>query len=629
MARDQVPLGRERELARARRRFLDTAGKRVLFVHGPGGIGKSTFARAVAAEASMAGFEVWSRAGADLAASTEPLEQIVARLDDPDRPQLLVVDGCEDLDALVGLLRHRVASRLGAAHRLIVVSRERPEAQWHGTRWDPAVLAVDVSALDVGAAATLARTYGVDPDAARRIAVWSGGLPLAVVLAADLVASGDLEIAGLGRDPALGAVLLDHLLGRRMEASRRRVLATAAIAGAVDDRLLRAVLPEVGDGEAWLRGLPYAVATGSRVRLHDTVAAVITRALASTAPDEDVELRRRLADSYLRRALAGDPSGIVALGTLVRDETLAWGLGGAAGRDVQATQARPDEADRLLAQAGLDPEREASTRRWFAEAPEYVVVSRWADGTPAGFGIVCTTRRRPGWAPRDPVLGPWLAAAEREYPGQIAFLARDVVDFGGPADAVSGPMAAGYPRVMLSFGAENPVATYATGGHKPSTGTGTEPWLAAMGYRPHPDLGAGAPVDRCWIADHGAGGIAGDTWRVVLRDLGITPPPALPVPDLAHVRALLRGWRDPTVLAASPLGHGTSTAERARRTRARVLQAVAEVDAADELLGQVLRRTFLDADAGVATALRELPLSRATYYRRLKEAVAQVTAWLT
>jgi hypothetical protein len=102
------------------------------------------------------------------------------------------------------------------------------------------------------------------------------------------------------------------------------VIAVAAIARAVDARLLAAVLPGTdGDrAEASLRTLSVARRVGTRVTLAGDVRAAVRATLLAENRWREHELRRRLADHLYARAALGEQRLSLDLAELIDDETL-------------------------------------------------------------------------------------------------------------------------------------------------------------------------------------------------------------------------------------------------------------------------------------------------------------------
>jgi hypothetical protein len=155
-----------------------------------------------------------------------------------------------------------------------------------------------------------------------------------------------------------------------------------------------------------------------------------------------------------------------------------------------------------------------------------------------------------------------------------------------------------------------------------------------VGAQREPELDAhvGGRVVQCHVLDHGPGGLIGLIRDQVHREAGrvIAASPSRQA-SADDVRDALRRVHEPTALAASPLARGTEPAERATSVRELLDRAVADAfgeGAEEELLRRVLRRGYLDEDAAHELAMRECHVSRATYYRRLREASDRVAEWV-
>jgi hypothetical protein len=630
-------VGRQHELARLED-LLDGDGSdtRVLLVHGPGGIGKTSLLDAYAARAGVLGWCVHRWTADQLVefdVDVDELGDIAAR---PGR-QLLLVDGCDDMAATWRQLRVRVGDRLAAGNRLVVASRQPPEDSWHTFGWDRTATAVGLEALADDDADDLVRRRGLDDELGRkRVLAWAGGHPLALALGADVVRSESAGSPRLELDPDVGGVVVKHLLGGRAHGASHRVLAAAAFAPELDEAAIVAAVPDVDPrwAEGWLRDLSFVKPHGSRLRIHDSVREVVAASYAATEPEAALSIRRNLADHYLRRGLAGEPRALIDISGLVRDPTLRYGLGQEQGRRTQATGARSEEYDELMELSGYGPHQAESVRRWFEEAPEHIVVARGPGGELVGWVLAATLSRHPAWVSEDPVLGTWFEYAREAHPGGDAFFPRDLVDLGNTAAPVPATIAWGHAWFVQRMGISRERYCYAAARTRPPPGGMQGAWLQATGHRQIPELtvGVGDEATECWFTDHGDGGLAALIWRVVYDDMGLAPPDELPLPDLeAAVRDALRGYHDTGALASNVLARGADRAERATHVRRVLDDAIAATfgpHARDRELRRVVELTFLVPDRGIGAITRELAVSRATYYRRLDEAVRRLAAAL-
>jgi len=126
----------------------------------------------------------------------------------------------------------------------------------------------------------------------------------------------------------------------------------------------------------------------------------------------------------------------------------------------------------------------------------------------------------------------------------------------------------------------------------------------------------------CWVIDHGPGGMLGQVRDVIRAEAGAAAPDADRRRDEDLHRAALEAVRAasrPAVLARTPF------------TRADVDDAVAaafDSTGDDELLRRVVELADLDPDVSHDQAMARLAVSRATYYRYLRQARARVAATL-
>jgi hypothetical protein len=620
-------------------RVLDVdPSTRVVFVHGPGGIGKSAVLRELANRAQERSIRVVRIDGRDSDAAGERLQAALAAFTSGDvdsRGGLVLLDAYEHVTALGAILRDALSSPGSEGVRFAIASRRPPEPAWHQEGLDDQSYVVRLDPLDEAGARELAQRRGLaDPDAIARLVSWAGGSPLALAVGADALLAGQILDPGrLDADATLATTLLDRLVGDELDGHDREVIAVAAIARAVDARLLAAVLPGVDaeNAEAWLRGLSFAEPFGLRVTLHERVSKAVRGALLAYDPVLERDLRRRIADHLHARAVMGEARLSTDLAELISDERVRWGLAPPPIGHYAATVAAGDAAElgARLGAGGTD--WWAGVERWFAEAREHVLVVRDATGRLAGFGISVTIESAPAWADEDAVLGPWLRDARERAPGRDALLIRDRVDLTDDGTATSPVASVGAHAIALRSGLASIRYMYAG---LPDDAA-AQAFVRSIGYRPVPELDApdGERLVRCFVCDLGPNGTSGILRDAVYRDLGIASPPEAGPEEVAAelVRDALRAFRTPGALAASPLARGVTVDERAASMRRLLLGAVdgAFGDSAEEQLQRaVLRRGYVDDDGSHIIAQLELHLGRSVYFRRLADASECVAAYL-
>ena len=349
------------------------------------------------------------------------------------------------------------------------------------------------------------------------------------------------------------------------------LFALACVARVVTPALLADVLPEL-DAEAglrWLAGCAFADERAGGVTLHE----LVRRPYRAELWARTGELRARAAVSLHARG------ELIDLADLVQDPAIRSGFGWDGSIDHHVT--------------GPQPGDEAVVPRAFLERdPGHVLVARDPDGRPCGYSIAYTAGERP--AVHDERLERWLAHAPA---GSIVW--RDSVDLG--RDPRSRIQALLNMATILRCEVRNPRYAYL-----PIASRAGQAFSAAVGARHIAELDGGGV--ECHVLDYGPGGLLGALRERVLREAGREP---------LDVREALRSLHVPG--AVDPA------------VRAQLEAAVRRAfgDTPDErLLRDVLVRGYFDPAASHEHTARELHLSRAAYFRRLRSASERVAAFM-
>jgi hypothetical protein len=630
--REGVLVGRDDVLRRLGRAFDEASPTRVVFLHGPGGIGKSAVLRELARQAEERQARVQRVDGRDRDAAGERLQSALSALTNGDGSGgMLLLDSYEHVPALGAIVREALRSPEGSGLRVVIAGRRPPEPAWLQEELRERSHVLRLEPLEPAEARELVRRRGLgDAEAVSRLASWANGSPLALAVGADALLAGQvLDLDRLDSDAMLATTLLDRLVGNEFDGRDRDVIAVAAIARAVDARLLASVVPGIdGDhAEAWLRSLSFAEPLGLRVTLHERVRKAVRGALLAHDPVLERDGRRRIADHLYARALMGELRLSTDLAELISDDQVRWGLAPPPVGHYAAAVAAGDEQE-IAARLGVaSTVWWAGVQRWFADGPEHVLIVRDASGGLAGFGISVTLASAPHWASDDTVLGPWLVDARLRAPGSDALLIRERLDLTRDVADRSAVASVGAHAIAFQSGLANIRYLYAG---LPDDREAQD-FVRSIGYRHVPELDVqdGERAVRCFVCDLGPGGTMGILRDAVYRDLSLSPPPHAPPEQLAAtiVRDALRAFRTPGALAASPLARGTTVDERAASMRRLLLAAVdgAFGDSAEEQLQRsVIQRGYLDADGGHIVAQLELHLARSAYFRRLADASVRV-----
>lgn len=317
-------VGRDHE-RRAVDDLLDGATpSRILYVHGPGGIGKSALLRAASRMAQSAGFAVDAhdartlRGGlADMLRQLTPANEI---------PRVLIIDEVEHLGSMLAPLRDNLLDLLPESARLVLAGRGEPEPSWRHGGLPNIVIDLALAPLSEADADCFLLTRGIaDSEKRRSIVSWSKGYPLALTVAA--TAPGGEE--GIGFEVHLEERLTSWLAGRTLADLDREVLEVAAIARIVDRRLLAAALPGRNTRELFgrLSSHPIMQALGGGCSMHPVLAEAMRTRLRAVSPTRYRQLVRRIAEHLATRARLGDMDALAELSMLIEDSEYRRAIG--------------------------------------------------------------------------------------------------------------------------------------------------------------------------------------------------------------------------------------------------------------------------------------------------------------
>jgi hypothetical protein len=630
-------VGREAELAFFDSLLVDDPPASVVLVHGPGGIGKSTLLREVGRRAAQRGRSPRLVDARELAPVPGELEQALDGVDAEPLP-VVMFDTYERMTAAGAYLRQRLLPSLPERSLVIVAGRGAPEPEWFQGGWEQVTVEYELKGMPDEDALRLLQDRGVEDRAlAAELCTWSGGSPLALTLAADAARSGGgWDPSRMEDRPELVRGLIRHLAHTELDGGNLDVIAVAALARTTTARLLGDVLPDVdaADAEAWLRSLSFAEHANGGVTLHDIVRKAVRADVRLREPEREKELRRRIADHLHARALGGETRLLTDLAELVDNKAIRWGFGAEGTVDYRVDDLRPD--DFTAADRRLKPRKGAGdwwkhVKPLLEEAPECCVIARDRDDEMAGICIFVTPNAAPAAAERDPVLAPWLAHARENFPDGNAILWRDSLDLtaGEKGNIGSRVLAMQNTAAIMRSGLVNPRISYLP--IDPENVAAVQ-FALNIGARHIPELDAviGSKPHECHLLDHGPGGIIGGQRNTVYWELGLPTPepderPSGVAPSVTHasVKALARHLDRPLELAASSLAEGSTPDERAESVRALFREAVegAFGESADEqLLRTIAERGCLTRSVGHEALADELNVSRATYFRRLRQA---------
>ncbi|MGW6505577.1 ATP-binding protein [Nonomuraea angiospora] len=313
-ARETAFVGRQEELA-VFKAALYGGGCSVVYVHGPGGIGKSALLRRFAREAAVAGRPVSMVDGR----AVEPSEAgIEAGLVLGEADAVLLIDHFERIQDLEGWLRERFLPRLPLGALVVIAGRNPPDMRWQADPgWAAALEVLPLRELRAADAQALLDACGVPADSRGPLLAFAGGHPLALLLGAAVAVKDGGAGSRWTPDQDVVATLLDQLVGQVPSAAHRQALEICAHAYTTTEDLLRAALPQDDAGAlfGWLRRLPFVESSSRGLFPHDVVREVLEADLRWRDPEGYAVMHDRIHAQLAQRvrtASDGEVPGAVA-----------------------------------------------------------------------------------------------------------------------------------------------------------------------------------------------------------------------------------------------------------------------------------------------------------------------------
>lgn len=608
-------------LSRALADLLEPAARtRILFLHGPGGIGKSAALRDLGRRAAGRGFRVAQLDGRELGVATGGELSLARETEVHDgAPLLLLVDEADALGAGIHVLG-RTLGRLPDSARVVIAGRRPPTDRWLPDPLEGLVHHLRVAPLPPAVAEELLCRHGI-ADPARRAAIvtWALGSPLALVLAAS--GTGDVTAFEPDRSEDLVRRLAGSAVGSSLDGVDRDLLEVAALTWAVDEDLLGDVLPgrdPVAAFEA-LTALTVVERRGTRATLHRLLARAVAERLEVQDPFRFSTLVLRIASVLRDRALAGDPAALPELADLIRDPVMRQGLGPALSDSFYADRIRAGDHDSIRAALGT-----AGDALWDAVRP---LLDRGHAVRDRADQCVAVAIAFPTGAaaldPANPLTGPVAAhVAEAGLAGSAVLTPVQLTVTGD-----------GRREEVTRF--RNAVALQRCGVPNPRFDLVNEiGWsdeerdvMRQYGYAEITGLRrqVGDREVRTWLADSGPEGFIGLVFRAVAAEQGADLP--APSDRGEQILAALDSFgSDPALadLALAPCGHRPRDA--AESVRRMVLRTVDRALAHAPDLRQIVELRYLEPAGSHDEVMRRTFLSRRSYFRKLKEARALIAA---
>lgn len=393
-ARGRGFVGREEQVGDFERMLRGEAEARVLFLHGPGGIGKTALLDALARTAEQQSRTTVYLDARDVACSAAAVAEAIDSRAGEGVPEVLLLDGYELLAPLDRWFRDELLAGRPARSVTVVAGRDAPSDQWQlDPGWRRLVVVHELAGLAPAESAELLTLHGVDADQVGALARLGRGHPLALGLLAEACADGPVP-AQLADDPDVVARLCRLIVDDVPDAAHRTGLATCAHATRMTHDLLTDTVGERADEVwRWLESRPYVRRGAVGLFLHDLVREVFEAEFAQRSPDAAVDLHRRVRDHFLARIFdprEPHPDRMAAEVLLLHRRTpLATQVAGLRDGGLPSI-GRAEPAQRAeflrLVEAGEGPESAALADRWLRRQPHGLYCSRSVGGV-SGYSL--------------------------------------------------------------------------------------------------------------------------------------------------------------------------------------------------------------------------------------------------
>lgn len=431
-ARRQQFVGRssERELIREALTAVDPPFV-LLYVFGPGGVGKTSLLRTAAHLAAQVGTNVLALDGRNFdpspAAFLHALQQqlgcptpeaIFPTLAAPDGRSLLLLDTAELLNPLDGWLRDNFLPQLPTSVLVIIAGRNPPSLRWRtDPGWQQLMHVLPLQNLSQEESRALLMQRQVPAREHQAVLQFTHGHPLALSLVADVFAQQPDTEFRPEKAPDIIKTLLEQFLQDAPSADHRTALEACSQVRLLNEPLLGAML-ELDDPHPvfdWLRTLSFMDAERRGLFPHDLAREALAADLHWRNPVKQAELHNRARSYYMARFHEGDAREQRQVLSdyifLHRDNPMIrpyfeWQSTGTVFTD----HFRPEDKEAVLEMVA---QHEGATAKaiaahWLARQPHSMVMLRQADGVPQGVLMMVSLDKT---NEADRALDPGTAAA--------------------------------------------------------------------------------------------------------------------------------------------------------------------------------------------------------------------------
>jgi hypothetical protein len=641
----------------------------VLWIHGPGGIGKSTLLSAYAEAARKAESTVVQVDGGRVRPTPAGLRDAVSEflINNADKRCVIMIDTAEQLAPLEDWLREEFLPTLPVETVVVIAGRRPPSERWlSDPGWHELLRVVSLRNLAPDAVGCLLDVEQLPRTLLNQVMTLTHGHPLAVSLLIDAVQRSGVDLPATLQDlPDLVTALVRRLVDEAPSNQHRAALQVCAHAPVTTEPVLRAALPESDAAEVselwdWLLDLSFVEETHDGLRPHEVARDVLEADLRWRDSDAYADVHRRLRNYLVDniRAQRGNPDHVqqaaAELLFLVHDHPLLgpywdWdGLGEGLRQPVE-----PEQTDLVVAMTkATQGEQQAElAAHWLRAQPEAFRLFHTPDGEVIGYAACLALHRaRLEDIAADPgAAALWRYAQEHRppRPGEQVVAWRFHVDH-DPDE--SHPRASG--TILGAWHIADMLLRPGTAWEFDAPYTDLAYWEPFLNHWdfvhvPEADYRIGDTRYLAFAHDWRRVGVADWLERTAARELGelVSSPPVEPSALLgqqefgAAVKQALRDLYQPFALARNPLlasamvqqqlGQGTD--QRADQIlHSLILQAAQslKIDPRAEAYFRVIDRTYLRPAPSQEKAAELLDLPFSTYRRHRNRGIEAIADWL-
>ena len=435
-------MGRDEELTTVLDAVAGITDVRVIFVHGPGGIGKTTLLGAMARQASRLGRPTCYLDARDVDCTPAAVQQLVQAADSYSNT-LLFVDGYDLLLPLDRWLRTELLPARPADAVTVLAGRDAPGPDWWlDPGWRRLLHVHPLGRLDDATSRRLLSGLGVT-DQTQKLAELGRGYPLALAMLAEVNRSGR-QPAEFADAPDAVSRLCSLIIDDVPDDDHRTGLAVCAHATRTTLDLLAYAIPDRAEEVfGWLESRPYVRRGALGLYVHDVVRELFEAQLEHRAPAEYARVHRLVRSFFLDRvrdpANAHPDRAAAEMLLLHRRTPLAADTSTLRDRGrLSVPRASAEEREQILAviEANEGVWSASLARRWLADQPRSAYHVQADDG-PAAFALQLYLPGPADLMAEDPIIQAiWQLVDERGplRPGERINVNR----FGGATSAYQG-----------------------------------------------------------------------------------------------------------------------------------------------------------------------------------------------